>query len=66
MNLRLARAIAKAENANDLHLARLLILLQAVAQLSEREEFADLSLRSHLVVKAVGGLSARREQPVWA
>jgi hypothetical protein len=161
MNLRLVRAIARAENADDLHLARLLILLQAVdqgkgetvegivklakldfllrypncleralrarridpatagirdyeretietkmtrfrygpwddryrrwigllvakglvmtyvkgrtvhielqergrevaAQLSEREEFADLSLRSRLVVKAVGGLSATK------
>lgn len=161
MNLRLIRAIARAENADDLHLARLLILLQAVdkgkgetvegimklakldfllrypnclertlqarkinpvvagvrdyerdtietkmtrfrygpwddryrrwigllvarglvttyvkgrtvhiqlqergkevaAQLSEKEEFADLALRSDLVAKAVGGLSATK------
>lgn len=33
---------------------------EVAAQLSEREEFADLSLRSRLVVKAVGGLSATK------
>ncbi len=32
MNLRLVRAVAKAENADDLHLARLLILLHALDQ----------------------------------